>query len=96
VSMRFKLPTGGDVPIDIAARRMAMTLQEFELKLDALRARGFPAPDPDTGKFDLDAIDKWRRARHPQLFPADRLTVGQGALDAKDVVRTRLTGNRGG
>jgi hypothetical protein len=33
--------------------------------------RGFPRPDIDTGMYDFDAIDAWRRLRHPQLFTAN-------------------------
>lgn len=96
MSMRFHLPPGGDVPPVAAARRLAMTLEAFEAALPALRARGFPSPDPDTGNFDLDAIDVWRRARHPQLFPSDRLLLGPTARDARDVVRDRLRKVTGG
>lgn len=96
MTLRFKLPPGGDIPADVAARRMGCSSEEFSKRLDQLRARGFPAPDPDTGKFDLEAIDKWRRARHPQLFPDDKVTVGSTAQDANKVLRSRLTGNRGG
>lgn len=73
-----------------AARRLGITLETFERSLPALTARGFPPADLTTGNFDLDAIDAWRRSRHPHLFPADRSIVGRGALDAKDVVRERL------
>lgn len=76
-----------DVPPVEAGRRMGLTLTAFEEKLPALLARGFPPPDRDTGNFDLDAIDAWRRQRNSHLFaPAD----GARARDAKDVVKTRL------
>lgn len=94
MSQRFKLPPGGDVPEDVAARRVALTVHEFREKLPALVGRGFPTPDPTTGKFDLDAIDVWRKARYPRLFPSDRLLLGPVARDAKDVVSDRLR-NRG-
>lgn len=92
--MRFKLPQGGDISPTAAARRMGMTLAEFEAKLPELRARvpAFPAADPTTGNYDLDAIDEWRRARHPHLF----LTAPQSARDARDVVRERLRRVSGG
>jgi len=92
---RFKLPPGGDVPPVTAARRLAMTLEAFTKELPSLIARGFPAPDPTTGNFDLDAIDKWRRTRNPHLYP-DRVTVAPTARDAKDVVKERIAGLRGG
>lgn len=93
MSPRFKLPAGGDVSPDAAARRMGITRHAFDQALELLIARGFPAPDPTTGNFDLDAIDAWRRARNPHLFPHDpqpRLIAGPTARNASDVVATRL------
>jgi hypothetical protein len=87
----------GDVPPIVAAHHMGCaSLTEFEQKLPALLGRGFPAPDETTGNFDLDAIKAWRRSRHPQLFPSDRLLVGPTARDARDVVPGRLARIRGG
>lgn len=84
----------GDVPPIVAAHHMGCSsLGEFQAKLDALIARGFPAPDPTTGNFDLDAIKAWRRRRHPQLFPADPLPAALPALDARSIdVGKRLAG----
>jgi hypothetical protein len=53
-----------DVPAKKAARRLHLTLARFNELLPKLIKRGFPEPDPDTGMFDLDAIDLWRRSRH--------------------------------
>ena len=53
-----------DVPPEKAARRLHLTLACFNELLPNLIKRGFPEPDPDTGMFDLDAIDLWRRSRH--------------------------------
>src|SRR6266576_2764690 len=69
MSMRFKLPPGGDVPPVSAARRMGLSLDAFRETLPKLVSRGFPQADETTGNFDLDAIDVWRRARNPHLFP---------------------------
>ena len=66
-SIRFRVEPG-DVPAEKAARRLHLTLTEFQEKLPRLVKRGFPPADPDTGMFDLEAIDEWRRARNPQLF----------------------------
>lgn len=94
--MRFKRETG-DVPAGVAAHHMGYaSVQAFKSALPALRVRGFPAPDETTGNFDLDAIKAWRRSRHPQLFPSDRLIVGPTARDANDVVSSRLARMRGG
>ena len=60
MSQRFHI-IPGDVPADAAARRMGMTSEAFKAALPNLIARGFPKSDPDTGNFDLDAIDVRRR-----------------------------------
>lgn len=57
-----------DAPPAIAARKLGLTLDEFSEKLPALIARGFPAHDKTTGKYDLRAIDEWQNARYPHLF----------------------------
>jgi hypothetical protein len=44
-----------DVPPEKAARRMGLTLERFTELLPQLLSRGFPASDPDTGNYDLDA-----------------------------------------
>ena len=93
MSMRFKLPPGGDVPPIVAARRLGLSLDAFKDALPALIGRGFPPADDVTGNFDLDAIDAWRRRRYPQLYPQAPST---GARHAKDVVMQRLAGIRGG
>ncbi len=53
-----------DVPSEKAARRLHLTLARFNELLPNLIKRRFPEPDPDTGMFDLDAIDLWRKSRH--------------------------------
>jgi hypothetical protein len=77
-----------DVPPEMAARRLGKSVAEFKGVLLNLIERGFPEPDPDTGNFDLDAIDAWRRSRHPHLF----LTEAPRARDARSVVSARLGG----
>jgi hypothetical protein len=54
----------GDVPSEKAARRLGLTLDQFNKVLPNLLARGFPPADPDTSMYDLEAIDLWRRRRH--------------------------------
>jgi hypothetical protein len=95
MSMRFKLPPGGDVPPYTAARWMGKSLEEFEAQLPALLERGFPRADPTTGNYDLDAINVWRRTRYPHLY-REQLTLVSAARNASDVVRARLTGARDG
>ena len=91
-ALRFRVDPG-DVPPEKAARRLHLTLAEFREKLPRLLERGFPAPDPTTGMFDLEAIDAWRRSRFPRLFS---LTAPSGARDACDVVAERVARLRGG
>lgn len=96
---RFKLPSGGDVPPAVAARRLALSVEAFEKALPLLIGRGFPPPDATTGNFDLDAIDTWRRLRHPGLFPqerGDRAVAGPTARNANDVLASRLARSSGG
>jgi hypothetical protein len=61
--IRFRIDPR-DVPLEKAARRLHLTPGDFQTKLPALVARGFPQPDPTTGMFDLAAIDEWMTARH--------------------------------
>src|SRR5215467_14646181 len=61
--MRYRVDPG-DVPPEKAARRLHLTLARFNELLPNLVKRGFPEADPDTGMFDLDAIDLWRKSRH--------------------------------
>jgi hypothetical protein len=68
---------------------MGQSLAQFTAALPQLIERGFPAADPTTGNFDLDAIKEWRRRRYPQLFG---LTAPPRALDARSVVRGRVAG----
>lgn len=95
MTLRFKLPTGGDVPPVTAARRVGLSLDAFREALPKLVARGFPPADATTGNFDIDAIDAWRKMRYPHLFPS-RLTSPSAARDARDVVAERVARIRGG
>ena len=79
-----------DVPAEKAARRLHLTEPEFWNVLPMLEARGFPKADPTTRMFDLDAIDEWRRRRHPHLF----LTHPERARDARAILPR--TGGYGG
>ncbi len=95
MTQRFKVPTG-DVPAAAIARHLGLSLDGFKEALPALLARTppFPAPDPDTGNFDLDAVVAWRRARYPHLFSSSPAPAG--ARHARDVVSHRLRGSRDG
>ena len=66
--IRFKVEPG-DVPLDKIARRLHLTEAQFRDCAPRLYSRGFPLPDPDTGMYDLEAVDRWRHRRHAVLFP---------------------------
>jgi len=84
-SVRFPVEPR-DVPASKAARRLHLTLREFEEVRDQLYARGFPRPDPTTGNFDLVEIDRWMDGRHQQQMP---LADPHKPKDARDVVKRR-------
>ncbi|WP_038367941.1 hypothetical protein [Bosea sp. UNC402CLCol] len=72
-----------DVPPVKAARRLHLTLSEFERILPRLLQRGFPRPDPDTGNYDLKAVDQWMDNR-------STLTPANQPRDAREVTAERL------
>ncbi|MFH6783040.1 MULTISPECIES: hypothetical protein [Methylobacterium] len=67
-SIRFWVEPG-DIPAEKVARRLHLTPAQFDAVRPRLFIRGFPRPDPDTGMYCLEAIDRWRHLRHPSLFP---------------------------
>jgi hypothetical protein len=75
-----------DVPAEATARRLGLSLADFEDKLPEYLVRGFPPPDPTSGLFDLVAIEEWMDQRHRR----DSLTAGPALRDARDVASTRL------
>jgi hypothetical protein len=75
-----------DVPPEKAARRLHLTLAQFQVALPELQARGFPKPDPTTGMYDLVAIDRWMDARSG-LGPG--LTAGTTPRNAHEVFSAR-------
>lgn len=91
-ALRFRVDPR-DVPEHVAARRLGMTADEFRSALPNLIARGFPKADPDTGNFDLTAIDRWCDARHKHLF-GSAATIE--ARDAANVAKDRIAALRGG
>jgi len=78
----------GDVPSGVVAQRLGLPLADFERYLPDLEHRGFPGPDPTTGRFCIEAVDRWRLLRSPRLFP--ELTLSPLAVDARTVVDQRL------
>lgn len=65
---RRRVGIGDVLPAEVAAR-MGLTPEEFAAALPELLARGFPPADPTTGRFDLQAVDRWRALRHRALYP---------------------------
>jgi len=90
--MRFRVDPR-DVPAEQAARRLGKTLADFTAALPNLIARGFPAADPDTGNYDLQAIDKWCDARNVHLFGGGS---EMQARDARAVANNRIAALRRG
>jgi hypothetical protein len=81
--IRFRVDPG-DVPPEKAARRLHLTLARFNELQPNLRKRGFPAPDPDTGMFDLEEIDRWRRARHHPEEPEPAVPAAAPKLSMEE------------
>ena len=77
----------------VAARMGYLDVREFKSALPELQRRGFPRADPTSGHYCIEAVDRWRRRRHPDLFP--ELTTGEAVTDAA-TMRQRLAGQRGG
>ena len=78
-----------DVPPSQAARLLGMTVAEFETTLPRLQLRGFPHPDPDTGRYDRKAVEAWMDGR-------SALTGGTEMRDPSTTVRDRIARMRGG
>lgn len=65
------------------ARRLGLTVDAFRAAAPQLAARGFPTPDPLTGRYDPEAVERWRRLRNANLFP--ELSTSPLAKDARSV-----------
>ena len=98
-SVRFRVEPG-DVPAEKAARRLHLTLAEFEERKARLIARGFPEPDPDTGMYCLEAIERWQKLRpgvrhlFPELTAPDQPGKAEARLSMGD--RFRASKERNG
>ena len=51
------------VPLEKAAKRLHLSPSDFMAIRDRLEKRRFPRSDPDTGMYDLAAIDAWLDAQ---------------------------------
>jgi hypothetical protein len=83
-----------DVPKAKIARRLHLSLSQFELAEPDLFARGFPKPDPTTGMFDLVAVDRWMDQRSHITSTCD-LTDLDAARNAQEVFGDRARRLRG-
>ena len=84
--MRFRVKPK-DISEEAAARRLGLSLEQFREKLPALLQRGFPAADPTTGNYCLEALAEWRMRRFPQLFPRPD---NHGPKSDRETVRARI------
>jgi hypothetical protein len=83
-----KIPDRGDVAPSVVAQRLGLSVPDLEYLRPELEARGFPKPDQTTGRYCIEAVDRWRLKRHPRLFP--ELTAASVAAHAGAVVDDRL------
>jgi hypothetical protein len=88
VSRRPRIPARGDVPEGAVAQLLGLSLTDFRTRRGGLRDRGFPEPDPTTGLYCIEAVDRWRLRRHARLFP--ELTTAPAAAHADAVFGERL------
>jgi hypothetical protein len=83
-----RIPARGDVATATVAELLGLSVPDFEARRPELRERGFPGPDPTTGLYCIEAVERWRLLRHPQLFP--ELTAVRTAAHAEAVFEERL------
>src|ERR1700759_1866800 len=88
-----RIPDRGDVTAGGLARRRGFPLVDFEVHRSELERRGFPEADPTTGRYCIEAVDRWRLRRFPRLFP--ELTISHAAVDARSVIDDRLRAMEG-
>jgi hypothetical protein len=87
-AIRFRVDPR-DVPRAKAARRLGLTEAEFASLESRLNQRGFPEPDPDTGLYDMKAIEAWMDVR-------SALTVAGAAPQSRSLLQKRLEAWDGG
>jgi len=75
------------VPASAAARRLGLTERDFKDRLYDFEKAGFPRPDPVSGNYDIEAIDRYIEARNPTFFgKAD----DGGAITEQSVMLQRI------
>ena len=83
-----RIPTRGDVTATAVAELLGLSTTAFDARRAGLRERGFPDPDPTTGLYCIEAVDRWRLRRHSRLFP--ELTTAPAAAHADAVFNERI------
>jgi hypothetical protein len=83
-----RIPARGDVVASVVAGLLGLSRADFEALRGALRERDFPEPDPTTGLYCIEAVDRWRLRRHAYLFP--ELTTAPTAAHADAVFNGRM------
>ncbi len=83
-----RIPVRGDVTASAVAELLGLSPSDFAARGPILRERGFPEPDPTTGLYCIEAVDRWRLRRHPRLFP--ELTAAPAAAHAEAVFGERM------
>ena len=91
-SLRFRVDPRC-VPASKAARRLGLSLIEFDRLKVELFAQGFPQPDAVTGNYDLKAVEAWQDARSGLAEP---LTTEHKPVNAADGFGERLARLRNG
>lgn len=80
-----------DLSLSEVARLLGMKVDDLLPHMKDLQEnRGFPSPEPLTGRFDPEAIERWRRLRNSALFPElekPKLAKQSGSIDS---IRKRL------
>jgi hypothetical protein len=89
-----RIPLRGDVPMSTVAKLLGLSNEDFERLRPELERRGFPKPDLTTGRYCIEAVDRWRLRRHVPLFP--ELGSAPTAVDAGAVYQDRLAAMRRG
>jgi hypothetical protein len=74
-------------PSEVAAALGYDSARAFSERMGDYLKRGFPAADPMTGRFDPEAVERWRRSRAPHLFP--ELTSAPAARNAEALAAER-------
>jgi hypothetical protein len=79
---RARIPDRGDVTPALVAQRLGLSAADFEAWRAELERRGFPTPDSTTGRYCIEAVDRWRLRRHPKLFPEFARVQGRRKIRA--------------